>query len=294
MAIETDRQAATATGGRKPGSGTGVAFQSQTRMMNNYANDQIRLEDSQRDYDLFAPLGNLAAQSYEKMKKVGGTIGMNEGFQLDRHETAALDPAGRTADGTRMLQPTNSVHAAGSKVTNARTALLSAGDKLAQLGQERVLEELRAEIGKKQGEEKEIEEKIERVAHVVGYLETAASWVVGGAGLAAAPGAVEVEGSAHEAVDAVKEANEPGEHQEKMKKGIEIGGGMAEGAVKLGMGILYANKLAEIHSQINVLKQAVSGAKADAIREEISAAERAFVAASGAYTTAVTDYQNAV
>jgi hypothetical protein len=294
MAAETDAQAATPTGSRTPGSGTGAAFKSQARMSNNYADDVSRLEDSQREYDIFAPLGNMAAQSYEKMKTVGETIGINEGFQLNRSETAALDPAGRTADGTRMLQPNNSVGAAGRKVTNARNALLSAGDKLAQIGEERVLKGLRAEIGKKQGEEKDIEEKIERVAHIVGYLETAASLIAGGAGLAAAPGAVEVEGSAHEAVVAVKEANEPSEHQETINKDIEKGGGITESAVKLGMGIVYANKLAEIKGQISALMAAVPQAEAEVVRQEIASAQKAFDAATGAYSEAVTDYQNAV
>ncbi len=291
MAEETDSSRVTMTGTRR--SGEGAAFHSQIRMMNNYNEDVWSIEESQREYDSMAPLGNLAVQSFAKLQMVGKTIGVDEGFQLDAKETAALGPASRTAENIGMLQDGegHSVKSAADKVSGLRVELLGAGTNMASVADKVVLRKLKEELETEKGNKEKIEKKIEKIAGVIGYLDKAGALVAGGAGLVAGPGAAAT--AAAELDEASAVAPEMKSLQEGGDK-VEKAGGPLEGIAKVGLEMFYAKEMNAIQGKIATITAEIPGAEYRLERDAIKAAKDHFDGVARLYESAVENYKLAI
>lgn len=293
MAEETDAVRSTMTGTRK--SGEGAAFKSQTRMMNNYNEDVSVIKEAEREYSSTAPLGNMAVQSYAKLQTIGQTIGVDEGFQLSAKETSALGPASRTVDGIGMLQDGegHSVKSAADKVSALRIQMLGAGSTLASVADKVVLKKLKEELETEKGKQEDIEKKIERVAHVVGYLDKAGAMVAGGAGLVAGEGASALAAKELDEESAVnptmKGAHEVGEKVEKAG-----GGGILEGAAKIGAQMYYQKELDKIQGKIATITLELPEAERRQAAHEMQGAKDQFDGVARLYSGAVENYTLAI
>lgn len=291
MAAETDSVRSTMTGSKKPGEG--IAWKSQVRVMNNYNEDVEDIKDVSREYLSTAPLGNMAVQSYAKLQAVGQTIGVDEGFQLDRKETAALGPASRTVDGTGMLQDGNghSIKSEASNVKTLRKQVLAAGENMAAVADRLVLKKLKEEFETEKGKKEDIEKKIEKIANVVGYLDKAGAIMAGGAGLVAGDSASALAAKELDEADAtnptMRGTKEVGEKVEKF-------GGPLESVAKIGMTAFYQKDLDKIQGKIDTVKEQIPGAEHQAERQEVQSAKDQFDGISGSYSTAVDNYKIAV
>lgn len=253
------------------------AYKTQNAMAQNYLSDLSRLPEVQKNFDMFAPMANIAARSYQKTNGVADQLGFTElkGPQLNDKDNAALGKVSKDKDGP-VLKEGNSLHLAARDMQSARMGVVNATNQLASVVTSEATEALQQELEKDTQRKETIQKEIETASKIGEYIETAGTIIAGGAGLA---GLAEKEGT--EKVEAVGEVTE---------EGGSVGGKLGAFAVEL----YHSKELNRINTNIEVVMGMLKAQEYERNRKAILTAKGVFTKAAHDYETAVEKYQSLI
>ena len=280
-----------------------AAYRSQKAMAANFTEDLAsHLPRAVRDYNLFVPMANMAARSFQKTNEVADWMGFNEnsGPDLNLKDRNALAKAGAGTDRQGMLTQSGSLNLAARNMMSARMAIRSATEGITATVESDGMRELNEQLSKATDQKSEIKATIANVQKYVGYIETLGSVVAGGAGFVhnhLSPGKASPTLEADEIdlrSEGVQKTQKGGEH-------TATGAGYLSKAVAFGVELYHSKELQQLETKIDVISTMLSrhhatqaAAKVTQAKQDLQKAVHDYALAMDAYQAAINDRRMAM
>jgi hypothetical protein len=264
------------------------AVASQKRMLSNYVEDANQIPKAEQAFNLFVPMANVAARSLVKADTVGHEIGVTTTTDIGERLTSKEKSALRSAMVSEGLDSRDSVSLKARNLSVTRNELKAATRDMASVLNDEVITGLRGEMSKAAADKQAIQDKIDKVARVIGYVETGASLIAGGAGALKSATGVAAAAADTGVADTSLDAVETGMGH------VESGAGIAASVATMGMQLYYADEFARLDARITRLKGEVSTWEGVNAANSIEAKQLRIKAANDAYKLAVDEYGAAI